>query len=92
MREITAELSDQGIRACSILPAEVDTPILKNRPLVPGAQERSTMMQPEDVAAVVLMCATMPQRTLVREVVMQPTVRRDTSADIAAARKAGARE
>ena len=39
--------------ACTIIPAEVDTPILDKRPLVPDAKARSTMMQAEDVASAI---------------------------------------
>ncbi len=91
MRGINAELRNSGIRACTIIPAEVDTPILDNRPLPPGEQERLTMMQPDDVAEAILLCATMPQRTLVEQIVLMPTMARDTSADLEAARNAGAR-
>jgi hypothetical protein len=45
------------------------------------------MMQPEDVAAAILLCAAMPQRTLVEQVVLLPTKPRDTSADLKAARE-----
>ncbi len=37
MGHIHTVLRDKGIRATTILPAEVDTPILDNRPLVPDA-------------------------------------------------------
>ncbi|MEM7407657.1 MAG: SDR family oxidoreductase [Pseudomonadota bacterium] len=86
MRSINAELRNEGIRACTILPAEVDTPILDNRPLPPDAAARATMMQPEDVADAIVFCATMPQRTLVEQITLLPTHARDVSADIAAAR------
>ncbi len=90
MREINTELRNRGIRACTIIPAEVDTPILNKRPLPPDEKARSTMMRPEDVAEAIMLCATMPSRTLVSEIVMMPTFQRDTSKDIEAARKAGA--
>jgi NADP-dependent 3-hydroxy acid dehydrogenase YdfG len=87
MRGMNAELREHGIRACTIIPAEVDTPILNNRPLPPDAAARSTMMGADDVASAILFCATMPQRTLVEEIVLLPTKPRDTSADIKAARE-----
>jgi NADP-dependent 3-hydroxy acid dehydrogenase YdfG len=89
MGHVHAVLRDRGIRATTILPAEVDTPILDNRPLVPDAAARATMMQPEDVAAAILLCATLPARTVVEEIVMSPTVARDMSADLAVARRLG---
>ena len=79
---------NQGIRATTIMPAEVDTPILDNRPHVPDAKARSTMMMPEDVARAILLCATLPARTVIEEIIMSPTIQRDTSADIATAREA----
>jgi NADP-dependent 3-hydroxy acid dehydrogenase YdfG len=86
MRCMNTELRSEGIRACTILPGEVDTPILNNRPLPPNDEARSTMIQPEDVASAILLCATMPQRTLIEEMTMLPTRPRDVSADMRAAR------
>ncbi len=80
----------QGIRATTILPAEVDTPVLDQRPLPPDEGARATMMKPEDVAAAILLCVTLPERTVIEEIVMSPTIQRDVSADIAAAKQAGA--
>jgi NADP-dependent 3-hydroxy acid dehydrogenase YdfG len=90
MRGINAELGAKGIRASTILPGEVDTPILDKRPLKPDAAARATMMMAEDVARAILLCATMPARTTIHEIVMLPTNRRDRRLDIAAASKAGA--
>ena len=89
MGHVHTVLRDKGIRATTILPAEVDTPILENRPLVPDARARATMMQPEDVAAAILLCVTLPPRTVVEEIVLSPTVARDLSADLAVARDLG---
>jgi NADP-dependent 3-hydroxy acid dehydrogenase YdfG len=90
MAHIHVELRNKGIRATTILPAEVDTPILNNRPLVPDAKARSTMMQPDDVAQAILLCATLPPRTVIEEIVISPTFQRDTTADVVAGRAAGA--
>ena len=90
MSHIHTELRDKGIRATTIMPAEVDTPILENRPLPPDTKARATMMQAEDVARAILLCVTLPARTVIEEIVMSPTIPRDMSADIAAASRAGA--
>ena len=90
MRQINLELHDKGVRACSILPGEVDTPILNKRPLPPDDEARSSMMKPEDVASAVLLCATMPDRTRVEEIRMGPTVQRDASREIQANMMEGA--
>jgi NAD(P)-dependent dehydrogenase (short-subunit alcohol dehydrogenase family) len=83
-------LRDKGIRATTIMPAEVDTPILDNRPLRPDAMARSTMMHADDVARAILLCATLPPRTVIETMVMSPTILRDQSPDIKVARDEGA--
>ena len=90
MGHVHTVLREKGIRATTIMPAEVDTPILDNRPLRPDAQARATMMQAEDVARAILLCATLPPRTVIEEIVMSPTILRDQSADIRTARDEGA--
>ncbi|MBT4126454.1 MAG: SDR family NAD(P)-dependent oxidoreductase [Chloroflexi bacterium] len=89
MRGINAELNAKGIRACTVLPAEVDTPILNGRPHNPDAEARATMMMPEDVAAAILLCATLPGRTVIEQIVMSPVQPRDRSIDMEVAAKAG---
>ena len=89
MGHIHSEHRDKGIRATTILPAEVDTPILDRRPLPPGAMARATMMQPEDVARAIMLCVTLPPRTVIEEIVMVPTVPRDMSEDIRVASAIG---
>jgi NADP-dependent 3-hydroxy acid dehydrogenase YdfG len=89
MGHVHATLRDRGIRATTIMPAEVDTPILENRPLPPDASARATMMQAEDVAEAVLFCVTLPARTMVEEMVLSPTRSRDMSADLAVAARLG---
>ena len=82
MRCMNSELRGKGIRACTIFPGEVDTPILEGRPLPPAAEARATMMQPEDVAAAILLCAAMPHRTHVQEIVLTPTQPRDMGEEL----------
>ena len=70
---INMEECVNGIRATSILPGEVATPIMEKRPVPPTAEERVRMAQPEDFGAAILFVATMPARTCVNEVVIAPT-------------------
>ena len=88
MHHTNVELNSKGIRACTIIPAEVDTPILNNRPLPPGAEARSTMMMPEDIAQAIYLCAAMPSRTVVEEICLRPTQARDVSEELQAAAEA----
>ncbi|WP_326574193.1 SDR family oxidoreductase [Streptomyces sp. NBC_00481] len=78
------------VRATCILPGEVNTPILDSRAAPPSEERRAVMVQPEDVARAVLLCATLPPRTVVEELVIAPTLVRDTSADVEASRWTGA--
>ena len=87
MKSINNELRSRGLRACTIFPGEVDTPILERRKLVPDAAARATMMQSEDLAEIVRLCACLPGRTLIEEVYVRPTHLRDLSADTEAALK-----
>jgi NADP-dependent 3-hydroxy acid dehydrogenase YdfG len=89
MRFVHNVYRQHGIRATTIMPAEVDTPILDNRPLPPDAGARASMMQPEDVAAAIVLCATLPERTVVEEMVLSPTILRDQSKDLETARNLG---
>ena len=90
MRGLNSELRAEGIRATAIIPGEVDTPILDGRPAVPSAEARRTMMQPEDVASAILLCATMPHRTLIEEMVLMPTQPRNMDQELKVAKAAGA--
>jgi NADP-dependent 3-hydroxy acid dehydrogenase YdfG len=90
MGHVHTVLREKGIRATTIMPAEVDTPILDNRPLVPDEEARATMMQAEDVARAIMLCVTLPARTVIEEIVMSPTILRDQSADLRTARDLGA--
>jgi NAD(P)-dependent dehydrogenase (short-subunit alcohol dehydrogenase family) len=81
-QSIAAEERAFNVRACSIFPGEVDTPILDQRPVVPPAEARATMLQPEDVAAAILLVATLPPRATIEELVIRPTVTRDLRSEV----------
>jgi NAD(P)-dependent dehydrogenase (short-subunit alcohol dehydrogenase family) len=70
---LNAEEGIYGIRSIAICPGEVETPILDTRPEPPDAAARALMLQPEDVAAACLFCASLPPRACVTRLVMQPT-------------------
>ncbi|MCH2125625.1 MAG: SDR family oxidoreductase [Pirellulaceae bacterium] len=89
MRGLNSELRSEGIRATAVIPGEVDTPILEGRPAPPPEEARALMMQPEDVAAAILLCATMPQRTVIEEIVITPSRPREMGDELQIARTAG---
>lgn len=69
---INAEERANGIRACSIFPGDIDTPILEKRPAPPDANARAKMMQPEDIAACVLLAINLPSRAVIEELLIRP--------------------
>ncbi len=67
-QQINAEERGNGIRACSICPRDVNTPLLDKRPRPPAADVRARMLQPEDLADCVWLAATLPQRVVLDEI------------------------
>ena len=70
---INMEECMNGIRASSVLPGEVATPILKKRPVPPTKEQQDRMAQAEDLGAAILFIARMPARTCVNELIIAPT-------------------
>jgi NAD(P)-dependent dehydrogenase (short-subunit alcohol dehydrogenase family) len=69
---INLEERPNGIRACSIFPGDINTPILDLRPNPPPADARVNMIQPEDVARCVLLAIELPPRAVIEELTIQP--------------------
>jgi NADP-dependent 3-hydroxy acid dehydrogenase YdfG len=70
---INMEDGVNGIRACCICPAEVSTPILDTRPVPPSAQERSRMLQPEDLGRTIRFIAELPPGVCINQLIVSPT-------------------
>ena len=87
-QSINNEEKQFGIRACSIFPGEVATPIMEERPVKPPADALATMLQPEDVAEAVIMVAALPPRANVEEITIKPTVQRSTAGEVKLAQPA----
>lgn len=69
---INAEERARGVRASALFPGDIDTPLLGKRPVVPDAEARARMMQPEDIAACVLFCVNLPPRVIIEEILVRP--------------------
>ena len=67
-QQINVEERGNGIRACSICPRDVNTPLLDKRPEPPSPEVRARMLQPEDLARCVWLVATLPPRVIVDEI------------------------
>src|SRR5688500_18994500 len=70
---INMEECANGIRATSILPGEVATPILEKRPVPPPPEARARMLQAEDLGKTILFVAMLPPRACVNELIISPT-------------------
>jgi NADP-dependent 3-hydroxy acid dehydrogenase YdfG len=70
---INMEEGIHGIRATSILPGEVATPILEKRPVPPTPEVRAKMLQAEDLGKTLLFVASLPPRACVNELIISPT-------------------
>lgn len=71
-QSINAEERAVGIRACSIFPGDIDTPLLDRRPQPPDAAARAAMLKPEDVAECVMFCISLPPHVIVEEMLVRP--------------------
>lgn len=71
---IRVEEKEHGIRTCAILPGLVDTEILDHRPVKPPPETLAKALRPEDVAEAVLAVARLPERVVVPELQILPTV------------------
>jgi len=70
---INMEEGLHGIRATSILPGEVATPILEKRPVPPTPEVRAKMLQADDLGKTVAFIASLPARACINEVIISPT-------------------
>lgn len=70
---INIEECVNGIRACSVCPAEVATPIMDKRPIPPSQEDRARMLQPGDLGNTIRFIAQMPPHVCVNQVIISPT-------------------
>lgn len=70
---VSNEVRDEGVRITNVYPGEVNTPILDNRPVAVSQEHKDAILQPEDIASVVVTICALPPRANVPEVVIKPT-------------------
>lgn len=78
--EINMEEFMNGIRSTVLCPNEVATPILDRRPVPVSVEDRARMIQPEDMADLVVYAAKLPPRLCLNEIVISPTWNRGYAA------------
>jgi NAD(P)-dependent dehydrogenase (short-subunit alcohol dehydrogenase family) len=71
-QSINAEEKTHGIRACSVFPGNIDTPILNLRPSPTPPEARQKMLQPEDIAECAWLAINLPPRAIVEEILVRP--------------------
>jgi NADP-dependent 3-hydroxy acid dehydrogenase YdfG len=71
-----------GIRSTVILPGEVATPILDQRPVPVSAEDKACMLQPEDLGNLIRYIACLPPHVLINEVMITPTWNRAHVAEV----------
>lgn len=90
MTFLHATFRNHNIRSTTILPGEVNTPIMDTRVRPPTAEERARMVDPDDVARAILLACTLPARTTIEQLVISPTFARDQGPDTEISRWMGA--
>lgn len=70
---VAVEEKNNGIRITNVYPGEVETPILDARPVPVSAEHRAKILQPSDIASVLVTIAALPPRAHVAELVIKPT-------------------
>jgi NADP-dependent 3-hydroxy acid dehydrogenase YdfG len=69
---LNMEECKNGIRACAICPAEVDTPIMEQRPVPPSAEVRARMLRAEDLGRTICWVAMQPPHMCVNQIIVSP--------------------
>jgi NADP-dependent 3-hydroxy acid dehydrogenase YdfG len=71
---VSNEVRLEGVRVTNVYPGEVNTPILENRPTPVTQEHKDSILQPEDIASVVVTICALPPRAHVPEIVVKPTI------------------
>lgn len=72
VQSLNSEENKNGIRATSIFPGDIHTPLLDKRPSPPSAEARTKMLTPDDVTDCILLALNLPDRAVIEELVVRP--------------------
>ncbi len=70
---IANEVRHEGVRVTNVYPGEVNTPILDRRPVPVTQAHKDSILQPDDIASLVVTICQLPPRAHVPEIVIKPT-------------------
>jgi len=69
---VSNEVASDGVRVTNVYPGEVNTPILDKRPVPVSDEHKAQILQPDDIAAMIIAIAMLPPRAHVPEIVIKP--------------------
>ena len=72
MRTLNQQEAQHGVRATHLCPGDVATDFLDQRPVVPDADARARMLQPEDVGRTVAFVLGAAPHVRIDELVLSP--------------------
>ncbi len=79
---LNVELKETMVKATAIMPGEVDTPIMDQRPVVPSEEGRKLMAKSSDVAETIFTLASLSENTSIHSMVIMPNKLRNVSSEI----------
>ncbi len=71
---ISNEVREEGVRITNVYPGEVNTPILDSRPTPVTQAHKDAILQPDDIAGLIVSICRLPARACVPEIVIKPTI------------------
>jgi NADP-dependent 3-hydroxy acid dehydrogenase YdfG len=71
---VSNEVRMEGVRVTNVYPGEVNTPILEKRPTPVSQEHKDAILQPEDIAAMIVAICRLPARAHIPEIVIKPTI------------------
>lgn len=69
---LNAQEAINGVRACHLCPGDVNSDFLLHRPVVPGPEARSAMLEPTDIGRAVNFVLSSPPHVRIDELVISP--------------------